>query len=251
MARLAVLIPHRDRKEFKEFQISYLPNFIKSQGIDCKIFFCEQKDAQIFNRSKSLNFAFKFCMEEYNPDYVVSSDIDMVPFKVDYHWRGIAEAWFMNAGGIKVLASDFLKVNGYNNDFFGWGYEDSEFWLRLDCFGVKNERWRAPPETELVDLEMRTTDSEAFSLSYFGSNNPRFFHYGEKQETKHIHYKPQKTWYNEHNKKKNDNLIRSIREMQKEERLSYFGCHGLNEIDLERVEIESNGREFAEIAYKA
>src|SRR5207245_2597561 len=32
---------------------------------------------------------------------------------------------------------DLLKVNGYNEDFVGWGREDSEFALRLMNLGVK------------------------------------------------------------------------------------------------------------------
>lgn len=249
MARLAVLLPHRDRKEFKDFQISYLPNFVKSQGIDCKIFFCEQKDDKVFNRSRCINFAFKFCMENYSPDYVVVSDIDIVPFVVDYGWHGVAEAWFMNAGGMKILSTDFEMVNGYNNNFYGWGYEDSEFWFRLDCFGVKNRRWPAPTGTEMVDMEMHEGDSKAVSLSYFGSDNPRFFHCKEKEETKCINFKPKKTWYNEKNKKRNVDILHTIRSMPQDERLKYFKSNGLNEINLRDLNVEFNDGCVAEVSH--
>jgi hypothetical protein len=251
MAKLAVILPHKDRREFKEFQASYLPYYILNQGIDCKVFFCEQTGGGIFNKSKTLNFGFKFCMEDYNPDYVVVGDIDMVPMSIDYRWGGIAEAWFVNAGGLRILASDFTRVNGYNNNFRGWGYEDSEFWFRLDCFGVKNRRWAPPPKSEMVDLEMQSLDSKSFSLSYFGCDNPRFFHRSENPVTKHITFMPKKTWYTEDNKKRNLGLMESVRAMPKEERMFYFMSNGLNEISLGEINVNSNGSHVAEISYES
>ncbi|MCC1485253.1 glycosyltransferase family 2 protein [Winogradskyella immobilis] len=37
---------------------------------------------------------------------------------------------------------DFIAVNGYNEDFKGWGREDSELALRLHNFGIKARRLR-------------------------------------------------------------------------------------------------------------
>ena len=36
--------------------------------------------------------------------------------------------------------ADFVRVNGYNNDFQGWGHEDIEFAIRLHNAGVKLKR---------------------------------------------------------------------------------------------------------------
>ncbi|MDO5977545.1 glycosyltransferase family 2 protein [Flavivirga spongiicola] len=38
--------------------------------------------------------------------------------------------------------SDFLAVNGYNEDFKGWGREDSELALRFHNYGLKGKRLR-------------------------------------------------------------------------------------------------------------
>ncbi|MEM5564258.1 glycosyltransferase family 2 protein [Psychroserpens sp. AS72] len=38
--------------------------------------------------------------------------------------------------------SDFIAVNGYNEDFKGWGREDSELALRFHNFGLKSRRLR-------------------------------------------------------------------------------------------------------------
>ena len=35
---------------------------------------------------------------------------------------------------------DFISVNGYNNEFKGWGREDSDLMIRLHNLGVKGKR---------------------------------------------------------------------------------------------------------------
>ena len=37
---------------------------------------------------------------------------------------------------------DFVAVNGYNEDFEGWGREDSDLVIRIGNYGVKAKRMR-------------------------------------------------------------------------------------------------------------
>ena len=37
---------------------------------------------------------------------------------------------------------DCLKINGFNNDFEGWGREDTEFVVRLNNIGIKRKSVR-------------------------------------------------------------------------------------------------------------
>ena len=39
-------------------------------------------------------------------------------------------------GNLGVWKSDIIKVNGYNEDYEGWGYEDNDFILRLRNMGL-------------------------------------------------------------------------------------------------------------------
>ena len=43
---------------------------------------------------------------------------------------------------ISFWRADAFKVNGYNNDFFGWGNDDQEFAARLAHMGVKRRKVR-------------------------------------------------------------------------------------------------------------
>ena len=81
---------------------------------------------------------------ENNCDYVVFHDIDMLPIDVDYSYsdvpihlatnftnsdREIFKTYF---GGITMFPIDlFKKVNGYSNEYWGWGFEDDDLLMRL------------------------------------------------------------------------------------------------------------------------
>lgn len=55
----------------------------------------------------------------------------------------------------------YEKVNGFNNDCWGWGGEDDEFFVRLRLFGIKNVHRLC-----LYDM----LDHELASLEYHGRN---------------------------------------------------------------------------------
>jgi hypothetical protein len=248
--RLGVIIPHKDREEFKNFQELYLTQYLESQGLEHKVFFCEQRDDQMFSRAASLNVGFKFCWEDYRPDYVVVGDVDMVPLNVDYEWGGVAEAWFINAGGFKLLAADFIAANGYNNNFRGWGHEDSEFWLRLGSVGVKNTKWRPSYKAEVVDLEMKCSDSEAKSVWYFGNKtNVRFYRSDEAEVTREVVSSVKKTWYSDQGSLANKEMLERIRAMPRDKRSSFFSKNGLNSIDPEKIRVASNSTRVANLYF--
>ena len=46
------------------------------------------------------------------------------------------------AGGVVAITKDhFLKVNGYSNQFWGWGGEDDNMWRRIRNAGLKVTRY--------------------------------------------------------------------------------------------------------------
>ena len=59
---------------------------------------------------------------------------------------------FLTGGRAKVLRvrgcnmaywkTDFVRVNGYNNDFAGWGWEDTEFAIRMHNAGVRIKKMK-------------------------------------------------------------------------------------------------------------
>ena len=49
----------------------------------------------------------------------------------------------MTGGAISISSSQFLKVNGFSNKFYGWGGEDDEFYQRLSHHHLEPVRY--PP----------------------------------------------------------------------------------------------------------
>jgi glycosyltransferase involved in cell wall biosynthesis len=54
---------------------------------------------------------------------------------VFYHWG--EEYQFILGCNMSFWREDFIRVNGYDENFLGWGFEDKEFGLRLLNSGVK------------------------------------------------------------------------------------------------------------------
>ena len=139
--KLGVIVPYRKRpghlRKFRESIESYL----KDQ--DYELIVVEQNDDLPFNRGKLLNIGFQQAIRN-QCDYVVFHDIDMLPIDVDYSYsdvpihlannftnskREIFKTYF---GGVTLFPVDlFKKVNGYSNEYWGWGFEDDDLLMRL------------------------------------------------------------------------------------------------------------------------
>tara|TARA_Y100000592_G_C5449650_1_gene307994 strand:- start:771 stop:1454 length:684 start_codon:yes stop_codon:yes gene_type:complete len=148
---LGILIPYRNRKDHLDKFIPYMNNFLEKLDINYVILVIEQLDSKPFNRAKLLNIGFNFLKDRY--DYFVFHDIDMLPEKnSDYSYcdtpthlaQRLEELAFKNPtqgwgryykeyfGGVTMFnREDFIKINGYSNNYWGWGKEDDD--LRLRC----------------------------------------------------------------------------------------------------------------------
>jgi hypothetical protein len=164
--KLGVIVPYRNREEhLKEFKKKII-KYLKRNDISFEIIIVNQDDGKLFNRGMLLNIGFTYA-EKYECDYVVFHDVDMIPIYVDYSypktpvhlasnlWNGnneirkkkipISDEYF---GGVTMFnMSDFKKINGYSNKYWGWGYEDTDLLLRckknnipLDIIKIKNNK---------------------------------------------------------------------------------------------------------------
>jgi predicted glycosyltransferase involved in capsule biosynthesis len=157
--KLGIIIPYRDRYEqligFKKTLIEYL----NSKGIDFELIVVEQDDAKIFNRGKLLNIGFIYA-KKLKCNYVVFHDVDMLPLDVDYSYSEIPlllASNFKTTDGIKKVSSDqyfsgvtlfpielFEKINGYSNEYWGWGYEDDDMLYRCQISDIPLDKKEIP-----------------------------------------------------------------------------------------------------------
>jgi hypothetical protein len=145
MNKLGVIVPYRDREEHLIIFKKHITEYLNKQNILFELIIVEQTNDKPFNRGKLLNIGF-IEAERLGCDYVVFHDVDMLPIDVDYSYspdvlqlannfisdtdytKEIYDGYF---GGVTMFPIDsFKKVNGYPNDFWGWGFEDDELLRR-------------------------------------------------------------------------------------------------------------------------
>lgn len=137
MEKLAVVVPYRNREEHLKQFIPYMEKVLKDEKVPFHIFIIEQSDSKPFNRAKLLNVGFN---EAKDFDYFAFHDVDMLPVDSDYsfpdgpthlsseveqfNWGLPYEGYF---GGVTLFDKDsFMKINGYSNEYWGWGAEDDD-----------------------------------------------------------------------------------------------------------------------------
>lgn len=139
--RLGIIIPYRNRYDQLSTFKSAICEYLDDTDIDYKIIIVEQDDEKLFNRGKLLNIGFAKA-KKLRCNYVIFHDIDMLPDEVDYSYSPIPlhlatnevseqgeltpvfEEYF---GGVTLFPVEmFESINGYSNDYWGWGFEDDD-----------------------------------------------------------------------------------------------------------------------------
>ena len=139
--KLGIIVPYRDRESQLKRFLSHMKDYIKD--IDYEIFIIEQSDDKPFNRGKLLNVGYKHAVEK-GCDYFVFHDVDMLPEDVDYSYsdnplhlathlqeHDYETTFFDYFGGVTMFTKeDFKTINGFSNDYWGWGFEDDDLLIR-------------------------------------------------------------------------------------------------------------------------
>lgn len=142
--RIAIVVPYRDRARQKDQFLFHMARFFRGRD-DVSIHIIEQDDQATFNRGRLKNAGFALVREALalkTGDAVCFHDIDYLPIQADYSpppsparliWHGLRLSEdpdeFLGAVVLFPL-DDFRRVNGYSNDYQGWGYEDWDLYLR-------------------------------------------------------------------------------------------------------------------------
>lgn len=144
MHSLAIVVPYRNREEHLNKFVPHINLFFSQfhKDLKYKIFIIEQFDNKPFNRAKLLNIGFNETNNDY--DYYCFHDIDMLPVNQDCDYSYINGACRLShfvsqfnfvprppnefGGGIIMINKEsFLNVNGFSNNYWGWGVEDNDF----------------------------------------------------------------------------------------------------------------------------
>jgi hypothetical protein len=155
--KLGIIVPYRNRyRQLIHFKKA-IKEYFSTKDIEYKVIVVEQDDAKAFNRGKLLNIG-AIRAKDLGCDYVVFHDVDMIPVNVDYSYSDTPvhlasnfvygyedqessgvhfEGYF---GGVTMFPlSLFEDINGYSNDYWGWGFEDDDLFHRVKTVGLPTD----------------------------------------------------------------------------------------------------------------
>ena len=244
-SQLAILVPYRNRKAYLDVFLREVPRYLeRANGIsDYVIYVAEQQSQDLFNVALSRNVAARAALDDGACGYFVFHDVDVIPLcGVDYGPRSFNVAWFLSAGSCKVMVADFVRANGYNPDFVGWGDEDVEFYHRLEHVGSEVREWHRIPESRqavVVNLEWpEMSDDQALSWSrrYFGHDacGPRFVPYRTSCGN-FGRYDKSRDFLEPGQQQRNHVLWNRMRELPSDKKTLHIARTGLNRVRVDQA----------------
>lgn len=187
--KVAIIVPFRDTTATKERThqlktfLKYMSEYMTTQAqVPYKIFIIEQqRDGQKFNRGKLLNIGFDIA-KKAGFDAFIFHDVDLLPSAelaefyatvpprgTAYHIAAVWGRYNKNPayfGGVTAFnVTDFRAMNGYPNNFWGWGGEDDELYTRTREARVRIVK---PRRGTIEDLENLTVANKMAALKKTG-----------------------------------------------------------------------------------
>jgi hypothetical protein len=173
-SKIAIIIPYRNRQQHLIEFIKYMNN----ENFD--IYIIEQNDNQKFNKGILYNFGFLIASSKKNYDFYIFNDVDSIPdknlLKIYFYHKNNDDNIIHYAspyleykykfpdffgGCVGITKNLYEKINGFPNNFFGWGGEDDAFYNRVailekDVYRPKIGSYKlldhAPPKKEEFNL---------------------------------------------------------------------------------------------------
>ena len=144
---IAIIIPFRNRDSQLRVFLNFIHPILKRQNIHYRIFVISQDDDETFNRAMLFNVGFSEASKISDWDCFVFHDVDLLPeddrnlytcpdmprhmsvavnkFKYKLPYKDLF-------GGVSAISKEHLKlVNGFSNQFWGWGGEDDDMSRRV------------------------------------------------------------------------------------------------------------------------
>jgi hypothetical protein len=147
--KLQIIIPVRDREKELKILLDKLDQVLKEQNIQYKILIAEQSNNKEFNKGALINAAYLESRKNIYSDYYVFHDVDLYPKKskyLSYKYENVNKirhpyGHYSCLGGIVFMHySLFEKINGFPNNFWGHGGEDTDLQNRALIYNIEIDR---------------------------------------------------------------------------------------------------------------
>ncbi|MBN3294781.1 B4GT3 galactosyltransferase, partial [Polypterus senegalus] len=155
----AVIIPYRNRQAHLNILLYHLHPFLQRQQLHYGIYIIHQAGNSTFNRAKLLNVGVREALRDDDWDCLFLHDVDLLPendknlymcdptspkhVSVAMDKFGYRLPYSQYFGGVSALTPDqYLKMNGFPNEYWGWGGEDDDIAARFDLLLRTRRSWR-------------------------------------------------------------------------------------------------------------
>lgn len=150
----AIVVPYRNRQAHLRALLYHLHPFLQRQQIHYSIYIVHQSGNSTFNRAKLLNVGVREALRDEEWNCIFLHDVDLLPendhntytchpqhpthlsVAMDkFRYRLPYSQYF---GGVSaVTPNQYLKMNGFPNQYWGWGGEDDDIAARIRLSGMK------------------------------------------------------------------------------------------------------------------
>lgn len=141
-----IIIPYRNREKHLSYFLENSIPKLNSIIPNLEVIIVEQTEGKKFNRGATINIGYDYYK---NTDfYYITQDVDVNPIikeAVDFYGSEIEDNHFLGiysdgetlGGVVKFKGSTFHKINGFPNNYWGWGHEDKELQNRAVFYNCK------------------------------------------------------------------------------------------------------------------
>ncbi|XP_013421591.1 uncharacterized protein LOC106181686 [Lingula anatina] len=155
-SRVIIIIPYRDRWPHLLMWLDHYHPILRRQLVDYRVVVVEQYGNGTFNKGLIMNAAYREMRQRMDFDCVIFHDIDMLLENDNNMYLCSSQPRHLSpavskfdyklpydelVGGVLMFPlSHFEMVNGYSNNYWGWGGEDDDMTNRIFNKGLAHER---------------------------------------------------------------------------------------------------------------
>lgn len=188
--KLGIVVPYRNRPEQLKIFREEISKYLYDRNIHHEVIVVEQKDDKAFNRGLLCNWGFRKAIWA-GCSYVAFHDVDLIPESVDYSYPESPthlisdlgskevndELFYDYFGGVTMFnVKDFEKINGFSNDYWGWGFEDDDLFQRVLSKRIRTDNFTYPQRRhDGIGLRFNGKDSYGILKNNFGSRSFSLF----------------------------------------------------------------------------
>ncbi|XP_067122871.1 beta-1,4-N-acetylgalactosaminyltransferase bre-4-like [Centruroides vittatus] len=155
--KVAIIIPYRDRAKHLRIFLHNIHPILQRQLVDYGIYIIEEARKTKFNRAMLMNIGFVEALKQYNYQCFIFHDVDLIPEDDRNLYTCPQQPRHMSVavdtmdyklpyrdifGGVSALSKEHMElVNGFSNEYWGWGGEDDDMSNRIRYRGLQITRY--------------------------------------------------------------------------------------------------------------